>query len=180
MINHNFTLEQAFYAYLIDILLLDVGVLEDLLDGLHCLPEEIDVEFLELGAGESLGEVVAILEAFNFDLGALLAGQGTLGLLNFTLELSESAQVLANVCAGLLLVGLDKELDDTVIEIFSSEMGITSGGKNLEDSLVDGEERDIESSTSEIVDDDLGFTTLLVKSIGDSGGGRLVDNTENL
>lgn len=58
-------------------------------------------------------------------------------------------------------------------------MGVTGGGQDLEDAVVDGEERDIESSSSEIVDDDLGLSTLFVKSVGDSGGGRLVDNTED-
>lgn len=49
-------------------------------------------------------------------------------------------QALDNVGAGLLFVRLDKVLDDTVVENFYSEIGATSGGKELEDSLVDGEE----------------------------------------
>ena len=43
------------------------------------------------------------------------------------------------------------------------------------------EKRNVERSTTEIVDDDLGFTTLLVKTIGDGGGGgRLVDDAKDL
>ena len=42
------------------------------------------------------------------------------------------------------------------------------------------ERRNAKSSTTEIVDDDLGFTTLLFKTIGDGGGGRLIDDTEDL
>ena len=42
------------------------------------------------------------------------------------------------------------------------------------------ERRNAESSTTEIVDDDLGFTTLLFKTIGNGSGGRLVDDTEDL
>ena len=48
--------------YLINILLLEVGVLENLLHRLHRLTEKIHVEFLELSPGERLGEVVAVLE----------------------------------------------------------------------------------------------------------------------
>jgi hypothetical protein len=59
-------------------------------------------------------------------------------------------------------------------------VGVTSGGQNLKDTIVDGEERNIESTTTEIVDDDLGFTTLLIKTIGDSGSGRFVDDTKDL
>ena len=140
---------------LIDILLLDVGVLENLFDGLHGLAEKIDVDFLELGAGKGLGEVIAILEGLDFDAGRLLAGESTLGLLDFTLELSESAEVLGNVGTGLLLVQLDEVLHDALIEIFTTKMSVTSGSQNLENAVVDREEGDIESSTTEIVDNDL-------------------------
>ena len=57
----------------VDILLLDVGILENLLDWLHGLPEEVHVELFELGLGEGLREVVSILEGLNFDTGRLLA-----------------------------------------------------------------------------------------------------------
>lgn len=59
-------------------------------------------------------------------------------------------------------------------------MGVTSGGQDLEDTVVDRQEGDIEGTTSEIVDDDLGFTTLFVKTVCDGGSGRLVDDTKNL
>lgn len=59
-------------------------------------------------------------------------------------------------------------------------MGVTSGGEHLEDAVVNGEEGDIEGSTTEIIDDDLRFTTLLVETVGDSGGGGFVDDTEDL
>lgn len=164
---------------LIDILLLDVGILEHLLDGLHGLTEEIHVQLLELGTSNSLREVVSVLEALNLDPGALLGGQGPLRLLDLPLEFAEGAQVAVDVGAGLLLVRLDEVLHNPVVEIFTTEMGVTGGGQDLEDTVVDGEERDIEGSSSEIVDDDLGLSTLFVKSVGDSGGGRLVDDTED-
>ncbi|KAF5326355.1 hypothetical protein D9611_000923 [Ephemerocybe angulata] len=165
---------------LVDILLLDVGILQHLLDGLQGLAEEVDVELLELGASKGLREVVTVLEGFDFDADALLAGESALGLLNFTLELAESTEVLRDVGAGLLLVLLDEVLDDTVIEILTAEMGVTSGGQDLEDTVVDGEKGDIESSSSEIVDDDLGLTALLVETVGDGGSGGLVDDTEDM
>lgn len=53
-------------THVVDVLFLDVGVLQDLFDGLESLPEEIHVNFLEFGAGESLGEVVSAFERFDF------------------------------------------------------------------------------------------------------------------
>ena len=59
-------------------------------------------------------------------------------------------------------------------------MSISGGGEDFEDSVVDREERDIERSSSEIVDDDVSFSTSLVESVGDGGGGRFVDDSEDV
>jgi hypothetical protein len=86
----------------VNIFLLHVGVLQDL-DGFHGLPEEIHVGFFKFGTGKCLGEVIAILEALNFDTRALLARKCPLSLLNPTLEFSESAEILGNVGTSFLL-----------------------------------------------------------------------------
>jgi len=77
----------------------------------------------------------------------------------------------------LALPGLDKVIDNSVVEIFSSKVSVTGSRKNLEDTVVDREKRDIECSSSEIVDNDGTFTSGLVESVSDSGGGRFVDDT---
>ncbi len=109
-----------------------------------------------------------------------MVGEGPLGLFDLPLEFTHGPEVRGNVCAGLLLVRLDEIVDDTVVEIFTTEMSVTGSSQHLEDTVVDGEKGDIESSTTEIVDDDLGFATLLVETVGDGGSGRLVDDTEDL
>ncbi len=89
-------------------------------------------------------------------------------------------EVGSDISAGLLLVLLDEVLDDMVIEIFTTKMSVTSGGHDLEDTVVDGQEGNIESSTTEIVDDNLGLSAFLVETIGNGSSGGFVDNTENL
>ena len=164
----------------VDLGLLDVGVLEDLLDRLQGLLEEVHVELLELGLGEGLREVVALEESLNLDTGALLRRQSTLGLLGLTLELTHGLEVLGNVDAVLLVVLLGEVVDDTLVEVLTTKVSVTSGSENLEDTVLNGEERDIEGTTTEIVDNDLTLTLGLVKTVGDSGGGGLVDNTEDV
>ena len=61
-------------TYLIDILLLEIGVLENLVNELHGLPEQVYVQLLELGPSQRLVEVVAVLERFDFDPGRLPRG----------------------------------------------------------------------------------------------------------
>jgi hypothetical protein len=167
-------------ANLINLILLDASILENLLNGLHGLTEKIHVELLELGAGQRLGEVIAVLERLDLDAGRLLGRERALGLLDLTLELADGAKVLRDVGASLLLVGLDKMVHDTLVEIFSTKVSVTSSRENLKDTVVDGEEGNIESTTAQVVDDDTLLPTLLVETVRDSGGRRLVDDTENV
>jgi len=59
-------------------------------------------------------------------------------------------------------------------------MGIARGGQDLKDTIIDRKKGDIESSTTEVVDDGLGFTALLVETVGDGGSSRIVNDTEDL
>ena len=98
-------------------------------------------------------------------------------------------------------------LDEVVIEILTTKMGVTSGGLNLEDAtkdmsdqggggvkkceklvgstprsclLVKSKERNIEGTSSKIEDENVLLGSLVVKTEGDGSGGRLIDDTENL
>ena len=59
-------------------------------------------------------------------------------------------------------------------------MGIARGGQDLKDTIIDRKEGDIESSTAEVVDDNFRFTALLVKTVGDGGSSRIVNDTKDL
>ena len=63
---------------------IDFGVTEELPDRLHSFPEKIHVKLLELGPGERLREVIAVLERFDLNISGLLAGERRLGLLDLT------------------------------------------------------------------------------------------------
>jgi hypothetical protein len=54
----------------VDLALAGVSVLEDLLDWGHALAEQVNAEFLKLGAGDAAGEVFTFGEglALNFSL----------------------------------------------------------------------------------------------------------------
>jgi hypothetical protein len=58
-------------------------------------------------------------------------------------------------------------------------MGVTGGGEDLEDAVVDREERHIKGSATKIVYDDLRLAALLVQPVGDGGRGRLIDDPED-
>lgn len=108
-----------------------------------------------------------------------MTGEGPLGLLDLTLQFTESAKVLADISASFFLVALDEVVNDAIIKIFTTKMGVTSSSQNLEDTIVNGKERDIKGSTTKIIDNNLRFAAFLVKAVGDSGGSRLVDDAED-
>ena len=61
------------------------------------------VQFLELGMGEGLQEVITVLKGFNLDASQPLARQSALGLLDLALQLSHGMRVGRNICARFFL-----------------------------------------------------------------------------
>jgi hypothetical protein len=61
-------------------------------------------------------------------------------------------------------------------------VGVTSGGLDSEDAALDVEEGDIEGTTTEVVDKNVALLVGLAgtETVSDSGGGRLVDDTEDV
>lgn len=165
---------------IVNLLLLQLGVIENLLDGLESALEEVHVELLELGTGKSLGEVVALEESLDLDTGGHLRRQSTLGLLCLTLELTHGLEVLGDVNAVLLVVGLGEVVDDALVEILTTKVSVTGSCQNLENTLVDGQQGHIEGTTTKIVDNDVALLVSLVKTVGNGGRSGLVNDTEDV
>jgi hypothetical protein len=85
---------------------------------------------------------------------------------------------------GLALeLGLEV-VKESVVKVLTTEMGVTSGSLDGEDTTSDGEEGDIESTTSKIEDENGALLLVLVvgsiETVSDGGSGGLVDNTEDI
>jgi hypothetical protein len=44
---------------------------------------------------------------------------------------------------------------EALVEILAAEVGVARGGLDLEDALLDGEERDVEGAAAEVEDEDV-------------------------
>lgn len=88
------------------------------------------------------------------------------------------------IVTNLLVLALelvDKVVDETVVEILTTQVSVTGSGLDLEDTLLNGQERDIESTTTEIEDEDVALALdLLVKTVGNGSSGGLVDDTQDV
>lgn len=79
----------------------------------------------------------------------------------------------------LELVG--EVVDKAVVEVLTTQVGVSGSRLDLEDTLLNGQKRDIECTTSKIEDEDVALTlSLLVKTVGDGSSGGLVDDTEDV
>lgn len=166
---------------LVDGGLVDLGVTEDTLDRLHGLAEEVLAEFLETSTGDGGVEVNALEEGVDFDGGLSRGGEGALGTLTSSAETAEGTRVGGQVLLVLALELLDEVVDETVVEVLTTQVGVTSSGLDLEDTLLDGQEGDIEGTTTQVEDQDIALTLgLLVETVGDGGGSGLVDDTQDV
>jgi len=165
----------------VNLALANVGILKAVLNWGHALAEKVNAELFELSAGDGAVVVLTFGKGLALNLGLMGSGKNTLGLLALGTETAGSAGVSSDVDAGLLLEVSHAEFDETVVEVLTTKMGVTIGGLDLEDTFLNGEEGDIESTTSEIEDENVAFTfSLFVETVGNSSGGGLVDDTLNI
>ena len=64
---------------------------------------------------------------------------------------------------------LDEEVDKTVVKVLTTKVGVSSGGLHLEDTLLNGQERHIEGTTTQVEDEHILLTNagvLLVVTAG--------------
>jgi len=166
---------------LVNLTFTDSGILEYVLYWRHALSEEIHAQLLELSSGDVGVIVLTFSKGLALNWGLMRSGENSLGFLALSSESSEGSWVLGNIDAGLLLEVGHAEVDELVIEVLSSQMGVTIGGFYLEDTFLDGKEGDIESTSTKIEDEDVSLLlSLSVKAVGDGSSGWLVNDSKNV
>ena len=168
---------------LLDVLGGEVGILESLADGLNGAVDEGINHGLELSTGELLVDVLGAGgvggDEGKVDVGLEGRRKLDLGLLGGLADTLDGHAVTGEIDAGLLLELLDEVADKVDIEILTTEMGITVGGLDLEDTVLDLEDGDIEGTTTKIVDGD-NAVLLLLETVGKGGSSGLVNDTEDV
>jgi len=74
-------------------------------------------------------------------------------------------------------------IDHAVVEIFTSQVSVASSRLDFKDTILDGQDGDVEGAAAQIEDEDVGLLALallLVKAVCDGGSGGLVDDTEDI
>src|SRR5258708_19971952 len=72
-------------------------------------------------------------------------------------------------------------VDETVVKVFSTKMGVTGSSLDLENTLLDSQEGHIKSSSTQVENENVPLAgNLLVKTVRDSSGGRLLDDKKDV
>merc|ERR1719431_1335261 len=162
--------------------LVHLGVPHCLLNGLKGAFEEVRAQLLKPGPGDGGVEVDALEQRVNLNVGLGGCGKGPLGPLAGGPQPPQGALVALHVLLVLPLELVDKVVNHAVVEVFTSKVGVSGGGLHLEDTLLNGQDGDIEGSTTKVEDKNIALigALLLVQTIGDGSGGGLVDDPKDI
>ena len=88
---------------------------------------------------------------------------------------------------GLLEIGAarlgdlgDKEVGQRAVEIIAAQSGVSMGGQDLKDAVVELENGKVEGAATQVVHRDLGVLLELVETVGERRRRRLVDDALDL
>ena len=81
----------------------------------------------------------------------------------------------------MLLELSNAEVDENIVKIFTTQVSMSVGSLDFENSILDREKGDIEGTTTEIEDEDVPLAlVLLVKTVSNGGSSWLVNDTLNV
>jgi hypothetical protein len=161
--------------------LVDLSVTKDTLDGLHGGAEEILAELLETGTGDGGVEIDTLEERVDLNGGLSRRRKSALRTLASRAQTTESTGIGGQILLVFPLEFVNKVVNETIVEVFTTQVSVSGCGLDLEDTLLDCQKGDIEGTTTKIEDEDIALTLdLLVEAVGNGGGSRLVDDTEDV
>ncbi len=168
--------------HVVDLGQLDAGVLDDVVERGLAAVEQVRGQLLELGARELLVQVQRALggsrDVGQVDRGLRGGGQLDLRLLGGLAQTLERHLVLGQVDAVAVGELLHQVVDDALVPVVATEVVVTVGGLDLDDTVADLQERHVEGAATEVEDED--GLVVLVETVGQGGGGRLVDDTQDV
>lgn len=158
------------------------AVLDDVVERGLAAVQEVRGQLLELGARELLVQVQRALggsrDVGQVDRGLRGGGQLDLRLLGGLAQTLERHLVLGEVHAVAVGELLHQVVDDALVPVVTTEVVVTVGGLDLDDAVADLEERHVEGAATEVEDEN--GLVVLVQAVGQGGGGRLVDDAQDV
>ena len=124
------------------------------------------------------GAVLIAGDERQVDVGAHHAGQVNLRLFGSLFQALVSHAVLFKVDAVFFLKVIDDPVDDALVEIIAAETVVAVGGQHFKHAVADFQQTYVERAAAKVVHQNF-LAALLVQTIGQRRGGRLVDDTKH-
>ncbi|URE40790.1 NAD-specific glutamate dehydrogenase [Musa troglodytarum] len=169
--------------HVMDGALVHLRIPQTLFHGFHALPEEIHVQLLESGSRDGGVEIDALEEGVDLNRGLGGGRQSPLRPLAGCPQPPQSPWIPTYILLMFPLEFLDEMVHHAIVEVFSSEMGVSRGSFHLKDPLFDGKEGDVERAAAKVEDEDVllpGTARLLVEAVGDSSSSGLIDDAHDV
>ncbi|KAF7456319.1 NAD-specific glutamate dehydrogenase [Cryptosporidium felis] len=115
-------------------------------------------------------------QSLNLHLDLRSGRKGSLRFLDFPSQFLESPLVGFHVLSCLGLDDLNEVVHDSLVEILTTQVGITTGSHDLKNTVIYGQQRNIKSTASQVIHQNA-LLGLLVKSEGYCGCRGLVNYT---
>merc|ERR1719463_915315 len=92
----------------------------------------------------------------------------------------EGALVRLDVLLELALELGEEVVDHAVVEVLAAQVRVAGRGLHFKNALLDGEEGHVEGAAAQVEDEDVSFIALLVQTVRDGRGRRLVDDAQDV
>ena len=111
------------------------------------------------------------------DLGRGRARKFDFGLFGGLFQPLQCHRVFSQIDIVLFLELIGHPVDDHMVEVITTEVGITVGRFYLEDTVAQLQDGDIERTTTQVIHGDLHILVCLIQTVSQSSGRRFVDDT---
>ena len=156
---------------------------ERLLDRAASALDQILGQLLELGARQRQVQVLGPGGVGRYerqvDLSLGRRRQLDLRALGGFVQALERLRIVAQVDSLIALELVGEPVHHPLVEVIATQVSISAGRPHLDHTVPDLQQRDVERPATEVEHEDR-LLALLVHSVGQRGGGRLVDDSQNL
>ncbi len=168
----------------IDLLLVRPASLNGRFERSTATLDEAGRHLLELGSGEGHVKVLGTLarggDERQVDLRLLNLAEFDLRLFGGFLQTLHGHLVGAEIDAFGVLEVLDEPIDDGLIPVVATQMGVAAGRLHFEDAIADFENGNVERAAAKVEHEDrLILRALFFKAVGERRGRGLVDDAKN-
>lgn len=135
-----------------DLGLVHFGIPQGFFHRVESSTKQICIQLFKTGSGDGGIEICPFVERVDLYASLGAAGEGTLGTLAGCAQTAHSALVAAYILLELALKLGNEVVHHTIVKVFTTQVSVTGCGLDLKDAVLNGQDRDIKGSTSEVKD----------------------------